>query len=179
MGAMATGGGEMTMRPAEEQADALLRSAWHRAADDRGFLIPVDPFHIAERLGVEVFSARLDADVSGMLVKEPSQGARVYVNAADSNNRQRFSCAHELGHYILRVSGSDDSYGYIDRRGPSASHGTNSAEIYANQFAAELLMPQENVRLLAPTLTDAALAIEFDVSVEAMKYRLQNLGIRR
>jgi Zn-dependent peptidase ImmA (M78 family) len=178
MGATVTGGGEM-MRPAEEQAEALLRSAWHRAPDDRGFLIPVDPFHIAERLGIEVFGARLDSDVSGMLVKDPAQGARVYVNAADSVSRQRFSCAHELGHYILRVSGSDDSYGYIDRRGPSASQGTNPSEIYANQFAAELLMPQENVRQLAPSMTDAALAIDFNVSVEAMKYRLQNLGIRR
>jgi len=176
-----TGGDEITMRPAEEQANGLLRSsAWHRADDGRGFVIPVDPFRIAERLGTQVLGARLEREVSGMLVKEPAQDPVIYVNATDSLVRQRFSCAHELGHFILRAtSRSDDSYGYIDRRGHSASHGTNPAEIYANQFAAELLMPQENVRMLAPSMTDAALAVEFNVSVGAMKYRLENLGIRR
>jgi Zn-dependent peptidase ImmA (M78 family) len=170
----------MAMRPAEQQANALLQAAWHRGPDDQGFLIPVDPFHIAERLGIEVLGAGLERDVSGMLVKEPAQDPIIYVNATDSENRQRFSCAHELGHFILRASSrSDDSYGYIDRRGPLASQGTNSAEIYANQFAAELLMPQENIRALARSLPDAALAVEFNVSIGAMKYRLENLGIRR
>lgn len=170
----------MAMRPAEQQAESLLSTAWRRAADGVGFEIPVDPFYIAERLGIEVLGARLEPDVSGMLVKEPAQDPVIYVNAADSENRQRFSCGHELGHYILRAtSKSDDSYGYIDRRGPSASFGTNSAEIYANQFAAELLMPHENVHALASKLTDAALAVAFNVSVGAMKYRLENLGIPR
>jgi Zn-dependent peptidase ImmA (M78 family) len=175
-----TGHSEVSMRPAERQAIDLLHTAWHRAADDQGFDIPVDPFHIAERLGMDVFAAAMAADVSGMLVKEPGQDPRIYVNAADALNRQRFSCAHEIGHFILRASSrADDTYGYIDRRGPSAAQGINPAEIYANQFAAELLMPQENVRALSPTLSDAALAVKFEVSVGAMKYRLENLGIQR
>jgi Zn-dependent peptidase ImmA (M78 family) len=174
-----TGGGRQAMRPAEMQANALLHTAWRRASDTKGFVIPVNPFHIAQRLGIEVLGAGLEQDVSGMLVKEPAQDPIIYVNATDSENRQRFSCAHELGHFILRASSrADDSYGYIDRRGPLASQGTNPAEIYANQFAAELLMPQENVRTLAPRLPDAALAVEFNVSVGAMKYRLENLGVR-
>lgn len=175
-----TAADEMAMRPAEQQAESLLGTAWRRQSDGVGFEIPVDPFHIAGRLGIKVLGAGLEPDVSGMLVKEPSQDPVIYVNAADSENRQRFSCAHEIGHFILRAtSRSDDSYGYIDRRGPSASYGTNPAEIYANQFAAELLMPRENVRALASHLTDAALAVAFNVSVGAMKYRLQNLGIQR
>jgi Zn-dependent peptidase ImmA (M78 family) len=170
----------MAMRPAEKQAIDLLRVSWHRTPDGPGFVIPVDPFHIAEGLGIDVYAAALKPDVSGMLVKEPGQDPRIYVNASDASNRQRFSCAHEIGHYILRASSkADDTYGYIDRRGPSAAAGTNPAEIYANQFAAELLMPQENVRAVASTLSDAALAVKFNVSVGAMKYRLENLGIPR
>lgn len=180
MATAATSGSAISMRPAEKQAIDLLRVAWHGPRDGEGFTIPVDPFHIAEDLGIEVYAAALESDVSGMLVKEPGQDPQILVNASDAQNRQRFSCAHEIGHFILRASSdADDGYGYIDRRGPSASQGTNPAEIYANQFAAELLMPQENVRALAPTLSDAALAVKFNVSVGAMKYRLENLGIQR
>lgn len=166
------------MRPAENEAHQLLVASWRHGED--GFEIPVDPFYIAKRLGLRVFAAELDPDVSGMLVKEAGRDPAIYVNAGDNVNRQRFSCAHELGHFLLRASSkSDDTYGFIDRRDEETPRGTNPAEIYANQFAAELLMPQENVRRLAPTMSDAALAVKFNVSVGAMKYRLENLGIRR
>src|SRR3954468_23803397 len=94
--------GDITFRPAEREANHLLKTAWHR--DDHGFAVPVDPFRIARRLGIQVFAASLEDDVSGMLVKKPGHDAEIYVNGDDSENRQRFSCAHELGHYILRAS---------------------------------------------------------------------------
>jgi Zn-dependent peptidase ImmA (M78 family) len=170
--------GDTALRPAEREANDLLKTAWR--LDENGFAVPVDPFQIARRLGLQVFAASLEPDVSGMLVKRPGHDAEIYVNGDDSENRQRFSCAHEIGHYILRASSRpDDSFGYIDRRGEIASAGRNPAEIFANQFAAELLMPQENVRRCAATMSDAALAALFQVSVGAMKYRLENLGIVR
>ena len=166
------------MRPAERQANDLLHAAWRRDSD--GFVIPVDPFYIAQRFGITVASHPLEPDMSGMLVKRPTEDPVIYINATDSQVRRRFTCAHELGHYVARTTGrSDDSFGYIDRRGPSAAHGTDPSEVYANQFAAELLMPHENVRRLAPELTDAALAVRFSVSLGAMRYRLVNLGITR
>lgn len=168
------------MRPAEQQANDLLIEAWHRSSDTGGFAIPVDPFYIAQRFGIKVVSLRLEPDMSGMLVKRPTEDPLIYINASDSDVRQRFTCAHELGHYVARTTGrADDSFGYIDRRGPSAAHGTNPSEIYANQFAAGLLMPHENLRSLAPRLSDAALAVRFNVSLGAMRYRLMNLGITR
>ena len=178
MTVVVTGGGDMTMmRPAERQANDLLHAAWRR--EGAGFAIPVDPVYLAGRFGIRVVALGLEPDVSGMLVKQPTEDPLIYINGADSAVRQRFTCAHELGHYVARTTGSsDDSYGYIDRRGPSASHGTDPSEIYANQFAAELLMPRENVHALADELTDAALAVRFNVSLGAMRYRLVNLGIR-
>jgi Zn-dependent peptidase ImmA (M78 family) len=178
MGPTVTGGGEVAIRPAERQATDLLREAWRRVPDDTGFEIPVDPFFFAARFGIKVVNYPLDPDMSGMLVKRPTEDPLIYINASDSEVRRRFTCAHELGHYVARTTGrSDDSFGYIDRRGPSAAHGTDPSEIYANQFAAELLMPHENVRALASHLTDAALAVRFNVSLGAMRYRLVNLGI--
>lgn len=180
MAVATTGDDELVMRPAEQQANDLLRTAWHRAPDGSGFAIPVDPFYFAQRFGIKVLSQNLEPDMSGMLVKRPTEDPLIYINASDSDVRQRFTCAHELGHYVARTTGrSDDSFGYIDRRGPSAAHGTDPSEMYANQFAAGLLMPYENVRSLAPHLSDAALAVRFKVSLGAMRYRLVNLGIAR
>jgi Zn-dependent peptidase ImmA (M78 family) len=170
---------DATWRPAEREARELLRSAWQYDSEGK-FVVPVDPFVIARRLGLRVFAASLEPDVSGMLVKRPGQDAEVYVNGDDHENRQRFSCAHEIGHYILRAGKPDDSFGYIDRRGQMASAGTNPAEIFANQFAAELLMPQDAVRAAYEDSTSlASLAVKFQVSLEAMRYRLENLGILR
>jgi Zn-dependent peptidase ImmA (M78 family) len=113
-----------------------------------------------------------------MLAKTPNRDPEVFINSLDSANRQRFSCAHEIGHYSKRATGrDDDEWGYIDRRGPAASRGTEPDEIFANQFAAALLMPEACVRELSDDLDPAALAVRFGVSLEAMRFRLDNLGI--
>jgi Zn-dependent peptidase ImmA (M78 family) len=172
--------GVMTSRTqVEKAAEDLLRTTWITEGGDVGDCpLPVDPFHIAERLGLRVYTQVLGADVSGMLAKRPGRDPEVYINADDSLNRQRFSCAHEIGHYSKRVTGrDDDSWGYIDRRGPSSSEGTDPEEIYANQFAAALLMPEHKVRELHKDLGPAAMAVAFGVSVGAMKFRLDNLGL--
>ncbi len=73
-------------------------------------------------------------------------------------------------------------------RDKSAGQGTDRVEIDANTFAATLLMPEDMVRtqlrrrweqdLSRPVdLVVADLAAEFDVSVQAMQFRLVNLGL--
>jgi Zn-dependent peptidase ImmA (M78 family) len=166
----------------EQAACELLRSGW--GSDLRTCKLPIEPFAIAETLGLKVQRIALEPDVSGMLAKRPGEDPQVYVNAADSNVRQRFSCAHEIGHYIKRTTGpkgagdtKDDEWGYIDRRGPSASRGTSPDEIYANRFAAALLMPGERIEVLtAEGLGPVAMAAQFDVSLDAMTFRLDNLA---
>lgn len=161
---------------AERSARDLLRATW--GDDLANCTLPVDPFFIAGQLGILVMRVELAPDVSGMLAKRAGEDPEVFINLDDSRTRQRFSCAHEIGHYMKRVTGrDDDAWGYIDRRGPSASRGDNPEEIYANQFAAELLMPEESVRRLQPNNTAAAMAIRFQVSVGAMRFRLENLGL--
>lgn len=168
----------MTRMKAEQAARDLLTTSWRFNPEDGICQLPVSPTHIAERLGLKVHHAYLEPDVSGMLAKREGQDAEIYVNACDSEARQRFSCAHELGHYVLRASGNaHDSFGYIDRRGPTASQGTDPQEIFANQFAAELLMPAHFVRKHAADLGPAGLAVRFGVSIGAMKIRLDTLGL--
>jgi Zn-dependent peptidase ImmA (M78 family) len=164
-------------KPAELEAQQVLARAWVRAGGQ--YVVPVDPIYIAQELSLKVFTAQLQADVSGMLVKRVNEDAQIYVNVADSPNRQRFTIAHEIGHYILREHGRPgDSWSYIDHRGPSAAHGTDAHEVYANQFAAELLMPRDEVAIrYRDGRSAAALALDFDVSVGAMEFRVKNLGL--
>jgi Zn-dependent peptidase ImmA (M78 family) len=162
----------------ERAAQELLETIW---ADDSGEVpIPVNPVAIAERLGIKVFTAGLSDEVSGMLVKRgPDRDAEIYLNVRDSQNRQRFTCAHELGHYVRRsANGEDGAWEYIDRRGALASEGTDAEEVFANQFAASLLMPPSIVKELAKDFSLPTLAAKFGVSTDAMSFRLQNLGLK-
>jgi len=141
--------------------------------------LPVDPVRIAQELDINVYTDELDQGVSGMLIKERGRDAEIYLNRADHKNRQRFTCAHELGHYIKRTNESSDlDFAFVDRRDALASHGTQQDEIYANQFAAELLMPEREVRSKRKQADLTLLAYMFGVSTEAMKFRLENLALR-
>lgn len=164
---------------AEKAAEDLLGAAWIAYGHDVSTCpIPVDPFAIATRIGLLVSRRPLEPDISGMLAKSPNRDPEVFINSLDSLSRQRFSCAHEIGHYSKRTSGRDeDEWGYIDRRGPMASRGIETDEIFANQFAAALLMPEPRVRELSQDLDATALAVRFGVSLDAMRFRLDNLGL--
>jgi len=154
--------------PAED-AERILADVW-------GPDLPVDPVRIAGTLGIRVVRAHLDPDMSGALVKELGKDPVILLNAADSPNRQRFSCAHEIGHFVRR-SDKPEEYEYVDRRNSLSAMGRDPEEIYANQFAASLLMPSKEVRRLhGEGLSDVQLQLRFDVSLEAMRHRLVNLG---
>jgi Zn-dependent peptidase ImmA (M78 family) len=167
---------------AEDDARELLSTAW--PTNDGGVKLPVEPFEIAQRLGIKAYSAPLDQGVSGILLKRAGQDAEIYIQAADSENRQRFTCAHELGHYVKRSGEGANAWEYIERRDLLSSQGTDQEEIYANRFAAALLMPREMVERRLKELgrdgpaAAAALAVEFGVSAEAMQFRITNLHLR-
>ncbi len=92
--------------------------------------------------------------------------------------------ALELGYVIGHSVGGKRA---TIRRDNKSSFGTDSDEIDANTFAAELLMPEELVHHviqkylkkenIEPEILVSSLATEFEVSPEAMQYRLTNLGM--
>lgn len=127
-------------------------------------------------------------DVSGMFYRR-GDIAVIVVNKDHSHHRRRFTIAHEIGHAELH-----DSDTYLDGRatlrfrdGKSAT-GTDTEEREANGFAAALLMPADWVRNRFINLITARrsidesaaiikLAAEFDVSEQAMRFRLVNLNL--
>jgi Zn-dependent peptidase ImmA (M78 family) len=63
---------------------------------------------IARGLGIDVLDAQLDVSVSGALVKERDQDPSIVLNWIDHPNRKRFTCAHEIGHFVRRKDQPDE-----------------------------------------------------------------------
>lgn len=110
------------------------------------------------------------------------------VNSKTSPRRQRFTIAHELGHWCMHEGELIvDRAVMINNRNKVSSQAIDPQEIEANRFAASLLMPRELVldaasRQYFAGIANrddfiASLSREFDVSIEAMGYRLINLGV--
>ncbi|WP_373705360.1 ImmA/IrrE family metallo-endopeptidase [Porphyromonas loveana] len=118
----------------------------------------------------------LDPSISGKLSRNSDKWI-ITVNKNHHVNRQRFTLAHELAHYVLHKSDSDSFTDTVFFRGASV----NNIEYAANEFAANLLMPEDKVRQLirvGVAQNIETLAKTFGVSVAAMLYRIKQLGFR-
>lgn len=155
-----------------ESAQKVLDTIWG------GRPFPVDSFVIATQLGIKVIEAELPTEVSGAIIKKKGNDPLIVLSKSDSNNRKRFSCAHELGHYAYRTDTLQEEYDYIDLRGKNSSMGTEPEEVFANKFAASLLMPEIEVKKLYDKKTPFFLMAQyFGVSDDAMTFRLENLKL--
>lgn len=100
----------------------------------------------------------------------------ISVNKNHHENRQRFTIAHEYGHYMLH---REKNLNFEDTTFFRSSD-MDSLEYAANQFAARLLMPDTLVhRLIGEGIKNIGdLAKRFDVSSNAMQYRVISLGYK-
>lgn len=164
-----------TRKSPKAEARELRMAHWNV---DNKISFPVDPFLIAERLNIDVISDRLDPDTAGFIIRESGGPTSIYLNAFDARVRQRFTLAHELGHYLQHQDEAD--IGFVDKRNEVASTGTDPSEIWANQFAAELLMPGSVLsKWWAEGKTAEEMQKRLDVSSAALTYRMKNLGLLR
>jgi hypothetical protein len=125
----------LRLKMAKQKAEAFLK--------EEGITgLPVDPFAIADSREIIVEPKPDTSDgVSGMLLRHGDTFGILYATHVRNEGFQRFSIAHELGHFILD--------GHIDhvlpKDGVHTSHaGFVSADPYeleADHFAAGLLMP--------------------------------------
>jgi Zn-dependent peptidase ImmA (M78 family) len=170
-----------TVSRAERQARDLLQKL---QVDDA----PVPVEAIGRHLGCTISYEPLDADVSGLLFRSDERKV-IGVNSRESALRQRFTIAHEIGHLLLHKGQPliVDKLVKYNARSTSNSMSRNE-EREANQFAAALLMPEPAVRKYADQLIEEMtsvsnswlveqLAKRFQVSQQAMEYRLVNLDV--
>lgn len=138
--------------------------------------LPVNVEAVARSMGVTLVPSGTLGLLSGQV--EMSEGRPVVsFNQAEAPVRQRFTIAHELGHFALgHLLGAKRLL-----RDPAANFSSGSSspvEREANAFAADLLMPEHVLRYAVnekKMFEIARLANLFHVSQVAMRYRLQNL----
>ena len=123
--------------------------------------LPIDLTTLAKKLNIAVQYEDLDSDISGFLVIR-NEKSIIALNKKHSKNRQRFTFAHEIGHYRLHRNLGEEQL-FLQKKltyfkSEKYSKDANM-EKEANQFAAHLLMPKEVIKNLISTHN-------FDVSKE-------------
>lgn len=139
---------------------------------------PIKVGSVAKELGVTVKISTLPAGISGE-IRELDGGIVIKVNRHDSKERQRFTIAHEISHFLLHKDKIGD--GIIDDV-LYRSCLTDELEAQANRLAADIVMPWTLIkksldRINAEKLEQKIeiIANEAEVSVIAMKIRFGKL----
>lgn len=138
---------------------------------------------ILENEGVRIFELPIPEDsFSGFSFWHSDYGPCILVSAREIKGRRNFTLAHELAHLLY---GHGSSLCYIPLKFTEPGRGL---EYKANQIATELLLPEPGVvedfrkRDLSGTPSPkdmAPMASKWVVSIQALGYRLENLGLIR
>jgi len=148
-----------------------------RAANAKVIPVPVEAiaakYHIRVRRGPH-------PSFSGMLIRKDGH-ALIGISSSEASVRQRFTIAHELGHFFLHPQKD----AFVDYRDNGRDVMRTPREKEANMFAAALLMPSEFLRKDFRSFARVgvnedelhALAKRYIVSDDAMRFRLINLNI--
>jgi Zn-dependent peptidase ImmA (M78 family) len=142
--------------------------------------VPVDVIKAAKLYEIEVsvteMKKAVNATPSGILLQTDKNWV-ILLNADDSLNRQRFTIAHELGHFLIHKGKQ-----FVDEFSAGETFYRDGSETIlekeANYFAVCLLMPADEVEKVWPECKDPKdAANRFKVSEVSMTYRLKNLGL--
>jgi Zn-dependent peptidase ImmA (M78 family)/transcriptional regulator with XRE-family HTH domain len=147
-----------------ERAAQLVRKEWGIEVGPAGHLV-----RLLENHGVlVVFSPSQTASVDAYSFDSRLRPVVILNPIKQDYYRQRFDVAHELGHLVMHGD---------------AEPGGRVVEDQAHRFAAELLMPADQIRDLLPTTmggnvwrTLARLKEQWGVSIQALLYRARWLG---
>lgn len=153
------------MEPTPTQLRYIKRNARKAARDVLAAYaehsrIPVNPIAIARSMGLRVFEASLDENAWGMILGDLGGTANIYFDENLPFVRARYACAHELGHYVANNHALQPCMGY---RCSSDEH-QDEAELYADIFAKELLLPHPEIDMcIVDGLSIFEIARLFDV----------------
>lgn len=138
--------------------------------------IPVDLIKIANNNNIDVYYQELPTNISGAIrYDSKSNKFQILLQKKDSSNRQRFTLAHELGHYFLDSDVLKSDELHIDYLYRLAGYQDEKDIEY---FAGALLMDKgllEKLFIVNPSIKE--LAETFEVSESAMTVRLSILGL--
>ena len=154
--------------------------------------IPLQIVALAESIGLRVLFACFNNNNIFGAITTKQFSPTIYVNTNDNRQRQRFTVAHEIGHYLLHMKNKNIQEMVDMYRGNEHTR----IEREANIFAAALLMDEHQISHDYWVFTASAnkvlslgsiydrtivesLANKYDVSISAMQIRLDVLGLIR
>lgn len=130
--------------------------------------LPVDVDCIIREQGIGLIHYPFSPAFQGIYI--PGKKPLIIVNSIDPLPRRRFTLAHELYHHFYCKAHDCNSIGFY-------SKDPASLERCANRFAADLLMPKNEVRkLIQIGMAASSMARYFNVSLEAMDIRLREVS---
>ena len=147
--------------------------------------LPVDLDLIAHENGIKITYEKMSENASALLIFDGSEQAKIVVNQDHHEHRQRFSIAHEMGHFFLDHKLNhhvyEQSFFFRKKGDHDGDDKENNLELEANNFASELLMPspvlekclQQYKKISEEEALTQKLAKKFKVSTIAMQLRLQ------
>jgi Zn-dependent peptidase ImmA (M78 family) len=148
--------------------------------------LPINLPSLMEDKNINIIRYAFKDDISGVLLIEEDK-ATIGIDKRSSHVRQRFTLAHEFGHYILHATKSNTFVDNVFYRKKSEGYTSKEEKIEqeANYFAANILMPENLIKKeisnldcdLHDDITISSLAHKFEVSSSAMTFRLINLGL--
>jgi Zn-dependent peptidase ImmA (M78 family) len=158
---------------------------------------PIDIYAIAKELGCDISYISESTEIVGEIKVSAGQPT-IIINKTNNYTvtRERFTIAHEIGHLCLHIAPKGKhAYGGFADTGESLKRSAfwDAREYEANTFAAQLLMPKDLIIEYGQEIVDEyirefehkmpftdlvqELAQQFEVSRQAMEYRLKNLGV--
>ncbi|KGR99264.1 ImmA/IrrE family metallo-endopeptidase [Burkholderia sp. ABCPW 111] len=144
---------EKKLRDAEQVAEKIVR--------DEGLTLPIDVLSLAAAREIHVVAKPPSTQgVSGMLIRSGEQFAIAYATHIKSEGFQRFSIAHELGHYFLAGHSEAVFRGGDIHESRAGFASSDQYELEADHFAAGLLMPSHLFDAAAGRYSDGMDAVK-------------------
>jgi Zn-dependent peptidase ImmA (M78 family) len=143
-----------------------------------------DVHEIARSLNIKIlegeFRDNFGRNISGLMKVSGKDGKPIIaIKSSDSEERKRFTIAHEIGHFVLHgneLAHVDPDLEAVVYRDKSSAMATNTKEIQANQFAAELLMPTDEINTLMLENQKSDKDITKTIIEISEKYRVSSLA---
>lgn len=137
----------------------------------------IDLLQVAAELDLSVTFRRLAHGYSGLIIKEEKEKAQIFIDIGENSERQRFTLAHEIGHYVERLLRGDNEFSFTDNgRGRMPNGDYDLHEFFADEFAGELLMPEEDFfQQIKSGKSPQEVAEHFGVSVPAVLTRVRRI----
>lgn len=151
----------------------------------------IDVLAIAETCDIPV--EYTSSEHSGWSINQDSFERKIVINKFEPEYRQRFTIAHEIGHIILNHQGKSYRTNKLEEYSDTIAR---MNEIAANNFAAQLIMPEKLVKeSLRDSINELGYSLDQDfsereiakiisfsasqlnVSAQALSYRVDNLGL--